>query len=545
MSTIAEVDGAWARAMPPVTLADLVPRAATLTPTHCALVGLDATMTWFEVDRATAALAVSLRAAGVGRGDRVAVARRKGHESFIAVHGILRAGGVVVPIDPLAPPIQARSVLADAEVRAVVGDIRTVRSIDPWTAVDTELACVIVTGDIADEQPSHRMTSWDDAVQGGTEASGLPTVAPDDVAYIIFTSGSTGRPKGIVHTHRSALAYATRAVSEYELVPTDRVAGMNPLHFDMSTLELYAAPLAISTIVIMGEAHLQFPAALTERSADFDVTVWYTVPFLLRSVAERGGLNQRPLPALRTVLYGGEPYSGAALRQLMEMLPGRSIVNVYGPAEVNACTHHHVDEPTDVGEVVPIGSPWDGVEVRVVDDDGVEAPHDEPGELWVSAPTVMRGYWKLDELTARRLQPNDAGPPWYRTGDIVSRDVNGLLVFRGRRDHQIKIRGVRLELEAIESVLTDAPGVLHAVAGPATLGDAAGIAAAIVPTLGSELDVDALRVWCRERLPAIAVPREFHCRVTLPSNASGKIDVAAVRAELAISAHSNEGKGGQ
>ncbi len=537
------VDGGTAYLSPPDTLAGLVSRAAALAPTRNALVGLDTSLTWAEVERATFGLAHSLRESGVEHGDRVGVARRKGHESFLSVHAILRAGAVVVPIDPLAPPLHARTVLADAEVRALVGDVRTIRAIDPWTAVAGELATVIATGEVDADHDSlaKPIVRWDDAITTSANCD-LPTVRPDDVAYIIFTSGSTGRPKGIVHTHRSAMAYSARAVREYGLDADDRVAGMNPLHFDMSTLELYAAPLATSTVVIMAEAHLQFPAALVERSEECGVTVWYTVPFLLRNVTERGGLEQRPLPALRTVLYGGEPYPGASLRQLMDALPGRSIVNVYGPAEVNACTHHHVHDPSEVGDIVPIGRPWEGVEVRVVDDAGADVADGESGELWVSAPTVMRGYWKLDDLTSSQLQQNAGKAPWYRTGDIVNQAPDGVLVFRGRRDHQVKIRGVRLELEAIETVLTGAPGVLHAVAGPSAKGAAAVIRAVVVLERGAAPDTEELRAWCRERLPAIAIPRDIEFRMQLPSNASGKIDVAAVRRELAASTDGDSAK---
>ena len=145
---------------------------------------------------------------------------------------------------------------------------------------------------------------------------------------------------------------------------------MNPLHFDMSTLELYAAPLAGCTIVVMSESDLQFPAGLTERSAEHRVSIWYSVPFLLRGVVARGGLDRRPLPALRSVLYGGEPYPAGALRELMVALPGVSVTNVYGPAEVNACSHHHIDHPNEIDADIPIGRPWDGVEFRVIDEDG-------------------------------------------------------------------------------------------------------------------------------------------------------------------------------
>jgi amino acid adenylation domain-containing protein len=511
---------------PPV-LAGLVPRAAAARPDAVALVGFDTQRTWSEVDERTASLASTLLDAGVRPGDRVAVARRKGPESFEAVHGILRAGGVVVPIDPVAPASAARQVIRDAEVRAVVGDARTVNALDPWTAVD-DLAVAIVDG--APDDP--RVVPWNTAV-GRPSGVALPSVAGDDVAYIIYTSGSTGRSKGIVHTHHSAMAYATRAVAEYGLTTTDRLAGMNPLHFDMSTLELYAAPLAGATVVVMAEAHLQFPASFTERSVEHGVTIWYTVPFLLRSVVERGGLDRRALPTLRAVLYGGEPYPGGSLRRLMAALPGVHVVNVYGPAEVNACTHHHLDRPSEVGEEVPIGRPWAGAEVRVVGEDGLDVTPGEPGELWVSTPTVMRGYWRLDDLSRARMHRRAGAPDWYATGDVVVEDDQGVLWFRGRRDHQVKVRGVRLELEAIESVLTDAPDVVHAVAaasGPP--GEASHIVAAVVLRDAATPDPASLREWCGKRLPSVAVPRSFAFRPDLPSTASGKIDRAAVRTAL-------------
>lgn len=510
------------------TLATLVARATALAPDAVALVGLGSQVTWQAVERHTAALASRLLSSGVRPGDRVAVARLKGHESFEAVHAILRAGATVVPIDPLAPPSIGRAVLADAGVRAVIGDARTVRALDPWSAVAHPLAAVVVT----DQLPGCAVLDWQTVV-GDESREDLPAVDPGDIAYIIYTSGSTGRPKGIVHTHRSAMAYAERAVAEYGLSTTDRLAGMSPLHVDMSTLELYAAPLACATVVIMSEFHLQFPASLTSRSAECGVTVWYTVPFVLRGVVEHGALDRRALPTLRAVLYGGEPYAGASLRQLMRLLPQVSVVNVYGPAEVNACTHHHITDPSVVGDHVPIGKPWDGADVRVVDERGEAVPPGMSGELWVSTPTVMDRYWGLDDLTRQRLRSRADRPSWYATGDIVVQDVDGRLWFEGRRDHQVKVRGARLELEAIERVLTDAPDVVHAVAASAgSHGDASHIVAAVVLRDGATPDTPKLRRWCADRLQVVAVPQRILYLSTMPVMGSGKVDRATVRALL-------------
>ncbi len=515
------------QALLPRHLAGIVPANAAGRPDAVALVGDDVELTWADVDRRTASIARTLIANGVARGDRVAVARVKGVESFEAVHGILRAGAVVVPVDPLAPPDPARRIMRDADVAAVIGDARTVGPLDPWDLVP-DLRCAITT-----PPTDVRALDWNDVVAGTVDPSRLPEVRPDDDAYVIYTSGSTGEPKGIVHTHRSAMAYAVAAAECHGLRADDRVAGMSPLHFDMSTLELYAAPLAGATVVTMSEPLLRFPASFTERSERERVSVWYTVPFLLRQVTDRGALDRRDMGALRLVMYGGEPYPPGALAELMAILPGVEIVNVYGPAEVNECTYHVIDSPPIDGRDLPIGRPWPPAEVRVLDDAGRDVEVDEPGELWVSTTTLMRGYWRRPDLTSERTMARADGPAWYATGDIVTRDVDGTLWFSGRRDHQVKVRGVRLELEAIESVLTDAPGVAHAVAGVDGASDAAVIVAAVVPLADGSIDDAEIRRWCAARLPSVAVPARIEIRQAFPSTASGKIDRRRVRADLA------------
>jgi amino acid adenylation domain-containing protein len=511
----------------PETLADLVPRAASADSSALGVVGQTERLSWRDVDRRTRRLAAMLVQRGLERGARVAVVRPKNNESFESVHAILRAGGVVVPIDPAAPSVVARELLVEADVSAVIGESRNVTSVDPWSVRPNGLDCVIVTGETTDP----RTIAWDDVINDEQlDDVGLPGIDPDDTAYIIFTSGSTGRPKGIEHTHRSGLAYALAAVEAHGVTSEDRVAGMSPLHFDMSTFELYAAPLAGACVVIMSEAVLRFPASFTERSEREGVTIWYTVPFLLRQVTDRGALDRRDLSTLRSIMYAGEPYPAGALGSLINALGHVRITNVYGPAEVNECTFHVVDRSRPVDEQ-PIGRPWKVAELRIVDEWGVEVAPGQPGELEVSATTVMRGYWKRPELTALVLRERTDGPPWYATGDIVVRDDDGMLWFRGRRDHQVKIRGVRLELEAVESVLADAPGVAHAVAAPSgPHGDADQVIAAVVPLAGVCLDLDEVRQWCRERLPSVAVPHHISIWSEFPATPSGKIDRVRVRA---------------
>ena len=257
------------------------------------------------------------------------------------------------------------------------------------------------------------------------------------------------------------------------------------------------------------------------------------MPFFLRQVTDRGAIDKRDLHQLRLVMYGGEPYPPRALRALMELLPWVRVSNIYGPAEVNECAFHDIETPPADDAQIPVGRPWNGATVRVVDETGADVTFGTPGELLVSATTAMREYWRQPDLTESRLHARADGPPWYATGDIVAQDADGLLWFHGRRDHQVKVRGVRLELEAIESVLTDAPGVAHAVAGPVgPSGDAAHIAAVVVALDELPIDVDSIRQWCVERLPSVAVPHHISVSPGFPATASGKIDRARVRAEL-------------
>lgn len=506
------------------TLVDLVTRAAADVPDQPAVVGAEATLSWAAFADLRDRLAHVIRSAGVAPGDRVTIAIHKSLESVAAFHAVLRAGAIAVPVDPLAPKVAAQRVVdeCDPTLNLIDGHTETrfgfARSLRVDALVADLFAAQATPGAPLDGEP-------------------LPIRQPGDPAYIIFTSGSTGVPKGIVHTHASGLAYAQRAVATYGVTGSDVIAGMAPLHFDQSTFELFAAPLAGACVVVMDDATMKFPASFVARSAEHDVTIWYSVPFFFRQVLDRGALDRHDLSALRWIKYGGEPFPAQPLADLAAAIPSARFSNVYGPAEVNQCTFHHINRAAD-GDIepiprpdhtegnieIPIGRPWEGVEIDIVD-----------GELWVAGPTTMLEYWNDPELTAASCVEHDDPdrPSWYRTGDLVSRDDQGVLWFLGRRDQQVKVRGVRLELEAVESVLSSVPGIQHAVVAPVgPPGDRSHIDAVVVVATGAELDVVAVRRWCAKHLPSVAVPATIHEWSTLPLTGSGKIDRALVRRQL-------------
>ncbi len=486
----------------PTTLVDLLDRSADARPGAMALADGRARLDWRTYRERADRVAAALSVAGVAPGDRVGVSMPKSVDAFVAVHGVLRAGAIVVPVDRLAPAEYGRSVLIHSGACAVVSSQPPDRLAEVLDGTDVTRV-VDPTGDLP-----------------------APVTAPtgrrpDDDAYIIFTSGSTGRPKGIVHTHASALAYADAAVETYDLGPGDVLTNIAPLHFDQSTFELYAAPLAGSATIVVPDGLARFPASVAALVADERATVWYSVPFAISQLVERGALAEHDVSSLRWVLYGGEPFPPAALRRAMAAIPSARFSNVYGPAELNQCTYHHLDAPPPDEMAIPIGRAWSAAQVMLVDDDDRRIDGTGEGELLVAGPTMMRAYWNAPDLTGAAVVERD-GARWYRTGDRVRRRPDGDLVFQGRTDHQVKVRGHRIELEAVDAALADHPAVEACAALVDRRGDDR-VVAVVAPAPDASTERDLIR-HARARLPGYAVPTRIVGLGTLPRTGTGKVD---------------------
>ncbi len=499
-----------------LVLNELLDLQATQRPATEALTDGSARLTWGEYRDRAATLAGALRDAGVERGDRVGLHMPKSADSFVAVHAVLRLGAIVVPIDWFAPAAHVRSVIADADIAAVVSAAKP--------AVLDDLL-----GDDADRPAVVAPTASGPAVE-------RVDVSPADDAYIVYTSGSTGRPKGIVHTNASALAYAVAAVETYELTAADRLANVAALHFDQSTFELYAAPLAGASVLVLSDVVMRFPASTAELIEQERVTVWYSVPYAITQLTERGAVEHRDLTSMRWVLYGGESFPPGSLASSMRSLPTARFSNVYGPAEVNQCTFHHIDEPPLTDEPIPIGAAWTAAELLLVDE--TDLPTDDEGHLLVSSPTMMDRYWGRDDLTGAAivtLPGADAtNRRWYRTGDKVQRLVDGTFVFLGRFDHQVKVRGHRIELEAVESVVVEHPAVTDCavMVERGTDGSDDQLVAAISPSV-DDASIKQILKHLRARLPRYAVPASVISLPAIARTGNGKIDRPAVAAAAA------------
>lgn len=496
---------------------------------------LDSSLTYAELVEQTNRLAWTLVGEGIKRGDRVGVFLHKSMESPLAVYGIMKAGAAYVPLDPGAPVSRLRRTIEHCGIRCLITHAQKERDILDLLDAGTSLECIIGLDGV--DRRGVRSLGWDSLEAAPGDRAPDPGVMEQDLAYIMYTSGSTGIPKGIMHTHASGLSYARMAAQTYGITHEDRLSNHSPLHFDMSTLDYFSGPVCGAATVIIPEAYTKLPASLSSLIEDERLTIWYSVPFALIQLLLRGLLEQRDLSALRWILFGGEPFPPKHLHALRRLWPQARFSNVYGPAEVNQCTHYHIpnDDPGSDAPV-PIGRVWPNAEGLVVNELDQAVVRGESGELLIRAPTMMRGYWDQPELNERafyrRPVAGGVSDVFYRTGDLVQESDDGNLMFLGRKDRQIKTRGYRVELDEIESVLATHERVEEAAAY-AVVGseDTDSIEAAVILKPGQDDSVDALRHHCAQILPWYAVPESVLLLESFPRTTSGKIDRRALRGQ--------------
>jgi len=488
----------------PAFLDDALTHWATTSPDATALHFVGAATSYGALEKAADHLAAHLISLGVSRGDRVVVYAAKSPNVIAAVYAIIRIGAIYVPLDPSAPQERLNTLIAATTPAALMADPARVTLL---ATQHTSMKRVNLESELPEP------ASPDVVRARALERSS------DDPAYILMTSGSTGTPKGICHTHKSGLAYAQMAAKRCDLTQTDRVSHHTPLHFDMSIFDVFSTALAGAMCVIIPEMYAKIPASLAKLVQDARITVWYSVPYALIQMTERGALDTRDFSALRIIMLAGERIPPAALKTFSHHAPNATFLNAYGPTETNHCTtatftHDALDGITPLS----IGRPDDGVIARI----GEGFLEDETGELLIASEQVMRGYWndpvRTDAAFTILTSADGETRKYYRTGDLVSRDKAGNLVLLGRMDRQIKLRGYRIELDEIEHVLGRAPNVTEAaviVKDDALYGFVCGPA---------DLDITALNAYAAAHLPAYAVPACITGLTQLDRTSTGKID---------------------
>ncbi len=510
-------------------LSQLLDRAFADRPDHPAVEDeRGQVFTYAELIHAADRLATRLHRWGVGRGDRVGLFLPKGVEAVAAIHGVLRSGAAYVPVDPASPAIRGAGILADSGVKAVVvaaGAVDELRQAWPGPG---PLPRFVVVGEGRCPDPGD--ADWSEVMADDGPTPLALTFEGDDLAYVLYTSGSTGRPKGVMLSHGNAFAFLDWCDATFGLTANDRFASHAPFHFDLSIFDLYAPCRVGATLVLVDEATGKDPARLGDFLAARGISVWYSAPSILGLLAERGGIDRPGFPAPRLVLFAGEVFPIAGLRKVRAAWPEADLWNLYGPTETNVCTAMPIPRTieADRDAPFPIGSACPPARLRVVDERGRVVPSGAVGELVVSGPGVMLGYFGRPDLTARAFFLDDEGA-WYRTGDLVSDDGSGCHRFHGRRDRMVKKRGYRIELGEIEAALYRHDAVDRAAVIARSGDEGVTLVAFIATRPGHKGSIIALKRHCTRHLPPYMVPDEVQFLSNLPTTSTDKVDYQGLK----------------
>lgn len=455
-------------------------------------------------------------------------------QSIAGVLGCLKIGGAYVPLDEYSPFERLRHIVENTKLNVILLDSIWLDKYRDLINIECIEAVILLDDCISSEHIfSEKIIMHSSLFQfSDLNISPLNQVS-DDLAYVLHSSGSTGIPKGIMLTHRNARTFVDWMHREFRICSSDLIMSRAPFKFDLSVFDIFNTLKAGATLIcfdwtkkrIGDEKHRDYVKLMERENA----TILYTTPSTYISLMNRGGLADANL-SLRTIMYAGEPFPLPQLRNLFSILPETSFANIYGPTETNIITYYWICEVPGPDCVdIPLGNVVEDTEIIVVSDDNshICEPH-EIGELWCRGGTVTLGYLGLPEKTMENLvrSPFHPFPAYFwRTGDYGFVDSNGLLHYRGRKDHMVKVKGFRIEIGEVENAISGFPG-LDEFAVIAIKDEKYGnrLYCFYSSLSGMSIHIDAFISYIKERLPDYMLPYKFIELPEMPKTSSGKID---------------------
>jgi amino acid adenylation domain-containing protein len=503
--------------------------SAVARPDSPALSIGDQQWTYAELDRDARALAAALLETCNGPPERVGVLARNSKASYVGILSALFAGATFVPLNPSFPIARIRQMARNAELHALIVEQSTIHV---WQNMDSSapnLPVLLARNDgVVEPLGSGTGRSWSSASVDSVHFAAAE-VPPSKAAYLLFTSGTTGTPKGVPISHRSVVHFLNACSARYNLQPHDRISQTYELTFDASIFCMFIAWWSGACVCCIDPIELVSPLAFIRRHR---ITWWNSVPSVATLLYMKKALTPNCMEGLKWSVFGGEALTSRLAAAWQAAAPQSTIDNLYGPTEACiACSGYRWDPVTSLDEcqnkLVPIGRVFDDLLTLVVDDALAETRPGQPGELCVAGPQIFDGYWRRPDLTHERLFwktiPGRGAYRFFRTGDRVQCLEDGTMLFLGRTDHQVQVRGHRVELGELEVFLTSQVGVDEAVAvgWPRHDGQTLCIVAFVVGTVS---DTGGLLSAIRQHLPEYNVPHRIVRVDSMPRNRNGKVD---------------------
>jgi amino acid adenylation domain-containing protein len=496
------------------TLTELFELQAAASPEAIAVIEGNERINFRELNGRANRLARELCAHGVASEVIASVLLERSQDVVVALLAIMKAGGAFLMVDPSYPDQRVTHMLRDARPQVVI------------TKSEHKSKLHEYRGDIVylDAQSSN--------VADQSDANLDISISPDSLAYVIYTSGSTGEPKGAAVEYKQVLNRLAWMWRIYPFDARDTCCQKTALNFVDSIWEILGPILQGTALVIVPDSALKDVHQLVGILGTQSVTRIWLVPSLLRALLENVSDLASRLPALRFWVTTGETLSNDLLRLFRQKMPNAVLYNLYGTSEIWDATWFETRNLDEDAVYVPIGFPIDNVQCYVLDADLEILPPGVIGELYVGGTGVARGYWNRPAHTASRFVPDPFSGKWgarlYRTGDLARWRADGSIEFVGRIDHQIKVRGFRVEPRELESFLEQHAGVAQAVVLTENVGHENRLHAYVVARPDYSVDIAELRAFIKERVPEALVPSSFRLIESLPLLPNGKLDRVAL-----------------
>ncbi len=467
---------------------------------------------------------------------RVLIFSQRTLAAYQAIIATLLAGKAYVPLNPTMP-MNKNNMMSDlADTDVIIADGKLIKQLNEFFSLQSNKTYQLLLLNIDQKSTSHyqhvKVYTQTDCDMTDLQIPSLQSTLDDD-ACLLFTSGSTGVPKGVMLSHGNILSYLRHMITHYHVNQDDHISQMTELTFDFSVQDMFMSWAVGACVYAFPENYF---IGLPNFLNDHQITFMTTVPSTIRLLHNMGKLTKNSLPYLRQNIFGGESLTDSAASLWQHAAPNTTIDNVYGPTETTiAYTAYRWQQPTgsSIRNCIPLGKPFPGQHIKIVNSQFEAVSLGKIGELCLHGSQVINGYWRNVTLSKQKFVklPNQQGKSvyWYLTGDMVLWDPQNGLIFKGRVDDQIQIRGYRVEKLDIERVIREIAKTEFVAVIPWPITTDGTIQSVIAFVSDTSLSSASIRKQCRAELPDYMIPKAIYLVNHLPLNVNGKIDYLTIK----------------